>query len=111
MLTQLAASARHASMWGRTNYGRALHHSRSTPTRSVPKTSLLVLGDARSNYTDPALRHLREMAAPHATRGGSTRSPRQLGHRRLRRAEYAEIVSMAECRNLAQLTEFVHDLL
>lgn len=112
VLTDLAASAAHASMWGRTNYGRAFstfvdHY----PDAVGPRSSLLILGDARSNYSDLALPALRQLA-------GSARHSWWLNpeHRRhwdtgdSAAGEYAAIVSMVECRNLAQLGEFVHDL-
>ena len=37
-------------------------------------------------------------------------APAALGHRRLGRRPYGEVVPMVECRNLTQLGEFVHDL-
>ena len=112
VLTRLADSARHASMWGRTDYGRAfgLFQERHADALN-PKTSLLVLGDGRSNYTDPGLHHLREMAG--AARHAWWLNPehtRQWGTGDSAAPEYADVVAMAECRNLAQLTEFVHDI-
>ena len=55
-MAELAASARHATLWGRTNYGRAFtRFADEHPDALTPKTNLLVLGDARSNHTDLAL--------------------------------------------------------
>src|SRR6188472_3269967 len=55
-MAELAASARHATLWGRTNYGRAFtRFAAEHPDALTPKTNLLVLGDARSNHTDLAL--------------------------------------------------------
>ncbi len=112
VLTRLADSARHASMWGRTDYGRAfgLFQERHADALT-PKSSLLVLGDGRSNYTDPGLHHLRQMTA--AARHAWWLNPehtRQWGTGDSAAPEYAEVVAMAECRNLAQLTEIVHDI-
>lgn len=111
-LTRLAESARHASRWGRTDYGRALRAFAERHADAVgPRTSLLVLGDARSNYTDPALPVLRDLAE--AARHSFWLNPE---HRRQwdtgdsAASAYAAIVPMVECRNLEQLTEFVHDL-
>ena len=112
-LTRLTESARQASLWGRTDYGRALREFRSRFGDAVgPRSSLLVLGDARSNYTDPRLDVLHDLAdrARHAwwlnpeavvqwDTGDSAAS------------QYGEVVPMVECRNLAQLTSFVHDIL
>ena len=82
------------------------------PTRVGPETSLLILGDARSNYSDLATGDLQgpRRAGP-ARLVAQPRAPAALGHRRLRRAgRTATIVPMVECRNLTQLGEFVHDL-
>lgn len=111
-MTELAASAAHASLWGRTDYGRALTQFRDRHADALgPKTALLVLGDARSNYGDLALPVFAEIVRetrhawwlnPEHTRHWSTGDS---GAR-----DYAELISMVECRNLAQLSDFVHDL-
>ncbi|WP_148574913.1 vWA domain-containing protein [Nocardioides caldifontis] len=111
-LTRLTESARHASLWGRTDYGRALREFRSRFGDAVgPRSSLLVLGDARSNYTDPRLDVLRDLADrarhawwlnPEATAQWDTGDSAA--------SQYGEVVPMVECRNLAQLTAFVHDI-
>ena len=113
VMAGLAASTAHAARWGRTNYGRAFTKIAEEHRDAIgPKTSLLVLGDARSNYSDLAAGTLRELA-------GSARHSWWLNpeHRRhwdtgdSAAARYAEIVPMVECRNLTQLGEFVHDIL
>ena len=112
VLASLAASSEHAARWGRTNYGRAFaDFQQSFPHAIGPKSSLLVLGDARSNYSDLALPVVRELA-------GKARHAHWLNpeHRRhwdtgdSAASSYGEIVPMVECRNLAQLGAFVHDL-
>ncbi|WP_182525387.1 vWA domain-containing protein [Nocardioides dongkuii] len=113
VMADLAASTSHAALWGRTSYGRAFTKFAEEHGDALgPKSSLLVLGDARSNYSDLALDSLREMA-------GRARHAWWLNpeHRRhwdtgdsAARA-YGEVVPMVECRNLTQLTEFVHDIL
>lgn len=111
-LTRLAEAARHATLWGRTDYGRAFREFLARhPDALGPKTSLLVLGDGRSNYTDPGMAALREMAgaARHAW-WLNPEHPRQWGSGDSVAPEYAEVVPMVECRNLNQLTAFVHDL-
>ncbi|MEI5676432.1 MULTISPECIES: vWA domain-containing protein [unclassified Nocardioides] len=113
VMADLAASTSHAALWGRTNYGRAFtKFAEDHPDALGPKSSLLVLGDARSNYSDLALGPLKEMAA--TARHSWWLNPE---HRRhwdtgdsAARA-YGEVVPMAECRNLTQLGEFVHDIL
>ena len=111
-MADLAASARHASLWGRTNYGRALtRFSDQHADALTPKTNLLVLGDARSNHSDLALPVAKELV--HAARHSWWLNPEHgrnwdTGDSAAR--EYARIFSMVECRNLTQLGEFVHDL-
>jgi uncharacterized protein with von Willebrand factor type A (vWA) domain len=111
-LARLAESARHASLWGRTNYGRALNRFAQEHADAVgPRTSLLVLGDARSNYSDPGVDVLRDLVA--TSRHAWWLNPehvRQWGTGDSAAPEYAEVISMVECRNLTQLSEFVHDL-
>jgi uncharacterized protein len=111
-MARLAESARQASVWGRTNYGRSLRRFHELHPDAVgPKSTLLVLGDARSNYTDPGVEVLREMVA--AARHAWWLNPE---HRRQwdtgdsAAADYSAVLPMVECRNLTQLSEFVHDL-
>src|SRR4051794_38446320 len=113
VMADLAASTAHAALWGRTNYGRAFTtFAEKHPDALGPKSSLLVLGDARSNYSDLALPTLRSLA-------GSARHAWWLNPEHTRHWDtgdsaaraYAEVVPMVECRNLAQLGELVHDIL
>lgn len=112
VMTTLAAESAHAARFGRTNYGRAfIRFLEEHPEALGPRTSLLVLGDARSNYSDLRLEVLAELVdrcrhafwlnPEHARNWGTgdSAAPR-----------YAELVPMVECRNLTQLGEFVHDL-
>ncbi|GAB3762292.1 hypothetical protein FB382_003642 [Nocardioides ginsengisegetis] len=113
VMTDLAASTAHAALWGRTNYGRAFAKFQENHADALgPKTSLLILGDARSNYSDLNAATLREMADqcrhawwlnPEHTRHWDTGDSAA--------GTYAEIVRMVECRNLTQLGELVHDIL
>ena len=111
-MKHLVAAAQHASIMGRTDYGRAFRQfAEQHGDALTPKSTLLVLGDGRSNYTDPALPVLRELAgaARHAW-WLNPEHPRQWGVGDSAADKYAEVVPMVECRNLTQLTEFVHDL-
>lgn len=112
VLSGLAASAAHAARFGRTDYGRALRRFAEEHADAVgPRSSLLILGDARSNYGDLALDELRDLA-------GRARHAWWLNpeHRRhwdtgdSAAGRYGEVVPMVECRNLNQLAEFVHDI-
>jgi uncharacterized protein with von Willebrand factor type A (vWA) domain len=112
VLAELAASSAHAARFGRTNYGGAFTSFADQHRAAIgPRTSLLVLGDARSNYSDLALPVLRELvgAARHAWwLNPEHRRHWDTGDSAAR--SYGEIVPMVECRNLTQLGEFVHDL-
>ena len=112
VMADLAASTSHAALWGRTNYGRALTKFAEDHGDAIgPKTSLLILGDARSNYSDLAGDVLKEMAS--TARHAWWLNPehvRNWGTGDSAARTYGEIVDMVECRNLAQLAEFVHDL-
>jgi uncharacterized protein with von Willebrand factor type A (vWA) domain len=111
-MASLAASAQYASLWGRTNYGRAftrfaeLHGDALTP-----KTNLLILGDARSNYSDLALDVVKQMThdARH-TWWLNPESPRHWNTGDSAASAYAALLPMVECRNLVQLGDFIHDL-
>jgi uncharacterized protein len=112
-MTELTKATEHAARMGRTNYGRAFSLFQERHADALgPKSSLLILGDARSNYSDLHLDVLERLA-------GSARHAWWLNpeHRRhwdtgdSAATRYAEVVPMVECRNLTQLGEFVHDIL
>ncbi|MGN6783345.1 MAG: VWA domain-containing protein, partial [Marmoricola sp.] len=113
VLAGLAASSAHAALWGRTNYGRAFAKFEELHGDAIgPRSSLLVLGDARSNYADLQVDVLRRLAG--AARHAWWLNPE---HRRhwdtgdSAARTYADVVPMVECRNLTQLGELVHDIL
>ncbi|QWC86650.1 VWA domain-containing protein [Nocardioidaceae bacterium] len=111
-MTVLRESAAHASRFGRTNYGRAFRSfAAQFPDALDPRTSLLVLGDARSNHADLHLDVLRGMVedARHAY-WLNPEARRQWGTGDSAAWELGTVVPMRECRNLEQLGEFVHDL-
>ena len=97
---------------GRTDYGRAFElFEKRYPDAIGTRTSLLILGDARSNYGDLALPTLQRLAdrARHAhwlnpERGSAWDSGDSEASR------FDAIVPMVECRNLQQLGEFVRSL-
>ena len=111
-LASLAASAHYASLWGRTSYGRAFNRFQELHGDALtPRTNLLILGDARSNYSDLAIPTLKQMEynARH-TWWLNPESSRHWNTGDSAAAEYAEVVPMIECRNLTQLGTFVEDL-
>ncbi len=113
VMAELAASTAHAALWGRTNYGRAFtKFAEQHPDALGPKSSLLILGDARSNYSDLSVPVLRELAG--AARHSWWLNPEHTRHWNTgdsAAGAYGEVVPMVECRNLTQLGEFVHDIL
>jgi uncharacterized protein with von Willebrand factor type A (vWA) domain len=113
VMADLAASTTHAALWGRTNYGRAFTKFVEEHSDALgPKSSLLILGDARSNYSDLALDKLREMERN--SRHAWWLNPEHRRHWDTGDSvagRYGDVVPMVECRNLTQLGEFVHDIL
>lgn len=112
VIADLAASARHASLWGRTSYGRAFSRfAEEFPDALDARTNLLVLGDARSNHGDLALPVVHDLVR--AARRSWWLNPEHTRHWNTGDSaarEYAAVMPMVECRNLTQLGEFVHDL-
>jgi uncharacterized protein with von Willebrand factor type A (vWA) domain len=94
---------------GHSDYGHALEvFADRWPDAVGPKTSLLVLGDARTNYRDPGLPTLRRLVG--AARHAYWLNPeprRQWGSGDSAATRYAEEIEMVECRTIAQLTDFV----
>jgi uncharacterized protein with von Willebrand factor type A (vWA) domain len=112
VLAELASRTQHAAAWGRTNYGRAFTTFTAEHADALgPKTSLLVLGDARSNYSDLAVGALTEMAARarHAW-WLNPEHPRHWDTGDSAASAYGAVVPMVECRNLTQLSDFVRSL-
>jgi uncharacterized protein with von Willebrand factor type A (vWA) domain len=112
VMEALAPKISQAAMWGRTNYGRALTRFAEEHGDALgPRSSLLVLGDARSNYSDLALPVLTDLAgrARHSW-WLNPEHPRHWGTGDSAADAYGEVVPMTECRNLAQLGEFVHGI-
>ncbi len=111
-VTRMAEQADVTWLFGRTDYGRAFElFAQRFPDAVGPRTSLLVLGDARSNYGQLALPTLARLAgaAKHAYwLNPERRAAWDTGDSRA--SEYDRVMPMVECRNLAQLGEFVRDL-
>ncbi|HWC34576.1 MAG TPA: VWA domain-containing protein [Mycobacteriales bacterium] len=98
---------------GHSDYGHAFEvFAQKWPDAVTPKTSLLVLGDARTNYRAPALPALRGMVRQARHAFWLNPEPRQYwSSGDSAAATYAEVMPMIECRNVAQLQEFVEGLL
>lgn len=112
MITRLTAEADVTWLLGRTDYGRAFELFEHRFADAVgPRTSLLVLGDARSNYGGLALDVVGRLTdrARHAYWLNPERK-RAWDTGDSRAADYGRLMPMVECRNLAQLATFVRDL-
>lgn len=76
------------------------------------RSAVLILGDARSNHTDPQFDMLREIRSrARAVVWLNPEPARMWGSGDSVALRYSEIVDMHECRNVAQLREFVARLL
>ncbi|AQZ69286.1 carbon monoxide dehydrogenase E protein [[Actinomadura] parvosata subsp. kistnae] len=98
--------------FGRTNYGHSLERFAERYADALgPKTSLLILGDARSNYQPPALDVLKSLVSRTRSAYWLNPEPRQQWDTGDSVAsEYGTVVPMYECRNVAQLTAFIETL-
>ncbi|MER7546922.1 VWA domain-containing protein [Spirillospora sp. NPDC127506] len=111
-MARLAAEADLVWITGRSNYGHAIKvFDEKYRDAITSKTSLLILGDARSNYGDLSLPILRSMVdtARHAYwLNPEPRAQWDTGDSAASR--YGELVPMFECRNLTQLAAFIEEL-
>ncbi|HEU5005697.1 MAG TPA: VWA domain-containing protein [Jatrophihabitantaceae bacterium] len=111
-VARLTQQAQVTWLLGRTDYGRAFERFEEKYADAVGhRTSLLILGDARSNYGDialPALQRLVERAHAAHWLNPERRAAWDTGDSAASR--FDAVVPMVECRNLAQLADFVKDL-
>jgi uncharacterized protein len=98
---------------GHSDYGHAFEvFTDRWPDAVGPKTSLLVLGDGRTNYRDPGLPLLEALVRRSRHAYWLNPEPRrQWGSGDSAADRYGEVVEMVECRTIAQLAEFVTRLL
>ncbi|MFQ6327409.1 vWA domain-containing protein [Nocardia sp. CWNU-33] len=112
-MTRIFTEAAVVGMDGHSDYGNALAgFVRDFPDAVTARSSLLILGDARTNYRDPELDTLRSLVrtAKHAhwlnpemrTNWGSGDSAAD---------KYQQVIEMHECRSASQLTAVVSRLL
>ena len=112
----LARMAKEADVvWfdGHSDYGHSFEvFNQKWPDAVTPKTSLLILGDARTNYRALSIPALRG-AVRHARHAyWLNPEPRQYwGSGDSATSAYSDVIPMIECRNAAQLEEFVEQLL
>ncbi|MEM6107267.1 VWA domain-containing protein [Mycobacterium sp. 050272] len=98
---------------GHSDYGNAfVSFLQANPHVLSPRSSLLVLGDGRTNYRDPAIDVLSDMvnAARHAH--WLNPEPRHLwGSGDSAVPRYEEVITMHECRSAKQLATVIDQLL
>jgi uncharacterized protein with von Willebrand factor type A (vWA) domain len=97
---------------GHSDYGTAFEvFADRWPTAIGPKTSLLVLGDGRTNYRRPGVPVLADLVRRSRSAHWLNPEPRRLwGSGDSAADRYGEVVDMVECRNAAQLADFVTTL-
>ncbi|WP_448612244.1 vWA domain-containing protein [Geodermatophilus sp. URMC 60] len=97
---------------GHSDYGTAFEaFADRWPSAVGPKTSLLVLGDGRTNYRPPGLPVLADLVRRSRSAHWLNPEPRRLwGSGDSAADRYGEVVDMVECRNAAQLADFVTTL-
>ena len=112
-MTRMANEADLVWFDGHSDYGHAFEiFEEKWPDAVTPRTSLLVLGDARSNYRQLALPTVKSLVhhARHAY--WLNPEPRQYwGSGDSAATQYADVMPMVECRNALQLQDFVEALL
>ncbi|SDC95060.1 hypothetical protein SAMN05660690_3078 [Geodermatophilus telluris] len=97
---------------GHSDYGNALEvFADRWPSAVGPKTSLLVLGDGRTNYRQPGLPVLADLVKRSRSAHWLNPEPRRLwGSGDSAADRYGEVIDMVECRNATQLADFVTTL-
>lgn len=98
---------------GHSDYGRALERFHARFAREVtPRTTVLVLGDARNNYRQPGTWVLEDLA--HRARRVHWLNPEPRGQwdtgDSIASRYAAHVTSMTEVRNVRQLVEFVESV-
>jgi uncharacterized protein with von Willebrand factor type A (vWA) domain len=110
---RIRAEARLTGYHGSSDYGVALGEFAERYGAAVgPRTTVFVLGDARTNMADPNLAALRRIAGQARHLHWLNPEPRSLwGTGDSAAPEYAELVAMHECRNALQLGALIGRLL
>jgi uncharacterized protein with von Willebrand factor type A (vWA) domain len=98
---------------GHSDYGNALGgFAEHWGGAITSKTSLLILGDGRTNYRDPNLRVLARLVGQARHAHWLNPEPRrQWGSGDSAALRYADVMPMHECRTVGQLTDVVEGLL
>jgi uncharacterized protein with von Willebrand factor type A (vWA) domain len=110
---RIRAEAAVTGYHGSSDYGMALgEFAERYGAATGPRTTVFVLGDARTNMSDPNLPAVREIAERARFLHWLNPEPRSLwGTGDSAAPEYARLVPMHECRNALQLAELTGRLL
>ncbi|MGF2945290.1 vWA domain-containing protein [Mycobacterium sp. Lab-001] len=98
---------------GHSDYGNAfVSFLQAFPTALSPRSSLLVLGDGRTNYRDPAIDVLSDMVTASRHAHWLNPEPRHLwGSGDSAVPRYQEVITVHECRSAKQLATVIDQLL
>ena len=113
VMTRVLREAELVTFDGHSDYGGALASLvEQWPDAVGARSSLLILGDARTNYRDPNLTVLRRLIGQARHSHWLNPEPcNQWGSGDSAALRYAELMPMHECRTVAQLAEVVESLL
>jgi hypothetical protein len=111
-IARIGREADVVSFDGHSDYGNALEvFAEKWPAAVGPKTSLLVLGDGRTNYRHPGLPTLADLVRRSRSAHWLNPEPRRLwGTGDSAADRYREVIPMVEVRTAAQLADFVATL-
>jgi len=98
---------------GHSDYGHAFtSFTEKYPTVLSPRSSLLVLGDGRNNYRNPAVEVLARMVSESRHAHWLNPEPRHLwGSGDSAVSRYQDVITMHECRSARQLAAVIDQLL
>jgi uncharacterized protein len=111
-IARIGREADVVSFDGHSDYGNAFEvFAEKWPAAVGPKTSLLVLGDGRTNYRQPGLPTLADLVRRSRSAYWLNPEPRRLwGSGDSVADRYREVIPMVEVRTAAQLADFVTTL-
>jgi uncharacterized protein len=112
-MAKVAAEADVVWFDGHSDYGHAFEtFAEKYPDAITPRTSLIVLGDGRNNYRATGVPTLKRLVTEARHAYWLNPEPRSYwGQGDSATGAYANVVEMVECRNAAQLQEFIERLL
>ncbi len=112
-LARMSAEADLVWFDGHSDYGHSIEEfAKRYPDAVGPRTSLLILGDARNNYRATGVPALKKLVAQARHAYWLNPEPAAYwGSGDSAVTQYGEVIEMVECRNAVQLEDFVQKLL